>query len=101
MQVEIQHHFNGAKASVWLDDHLVFDQDLRNADSRHPLLRAVEMNQVTSFQSAPGKHYLQVRVVSSAHTYDQIETLETQLEPGSRHILRVNCDKKQMQVDLQ
>jgi len=101
VQIEIQHHFNGAKASVWLDDDLVFDQELRNADSRHPFLRVVEMNQVTSFQFAPGKHYLQVRVVAPADTYDQIETLEAQLKPGSKHILRVNCDKKKMQVDLQ
>ena len=101
VQVEIQHHFNGAKASVWLDDNLVFDQELRSADSRHPFLRVVEMNQVTSFQFSPGKHYLQVRIVAPADTYDQIETLEAQLEPGSKHILRVNCDKKKMQVDLQ
>jgi len=101
VQVEIQHHFNDAKASVWLDDDLVFDQGLRGADSRHPLLRVVEMNQVQSFQLAPGKHYLQVRVVSPTNTYDQIETREAQLEPGSKHILRVNCDKKKMQVDLQ
>src|SRR5439155_24804416 len=101
VQVEIQHHFSGAKASVWFDDELVFDQGLRDADTKHPLLRAVEMNQVTSFQFAPGKHYLQVRVVSAANTYDQIETLETELEPGSKHVLRVNCDKKKMQVELQ
>lgn len=101
VQVEIQHHFNGAKASVWFDDELVFDQNLRDADSRHPLLRAVEMNQITNFQLAPGKHYLQVRVVSPANTYDQIETLEAELTPGSKYVLRVNCDKKKMQVELE
>lgn len=100
VQVEIQHHFNDAKASVWLDDDLIFDQELRGTDSRHPLLRVVEMNQVQSFQLAPGKHYLQVRVVSPGNTYDQIETLEAQLEPGSKHVMHVNCDKKKMQVDL-
>jgi serine/threonine protein kinase len=101
VQVEIQHHFNAAKASIWLDDDVVFEENLRGADSRHPLLRAVEMHQVQSFQFAPGKHYLQVRIVSPANTYDQIETLEAQLEPGSKHVLRVNCDKKKMQVELQ
>jgi serine/threonine protein kinase len=100
VQVEIQHHFNGAKASVWFDDELVFDQELRGANSRNTLLRVVEMNQITSFQFAPGKHYLQVRVVSPADTYDQIETLEAELAPGSKHVLRVKCDKKQMQVEL-
>lgn len=101
VQVEIQHHFSGAKASIWFDDEMVFDQDLRGADQKHPLLRAIEMNQVASFQFASGKHYLQIRVVSPSNTYDQIETLEAELAPGSQHVLRVNCDKKKMQVALQ
>jgi len=101
VQVEIQHHFNAAKASIWLDDQLVFDQNLRGADQRHPLLRTVEMNQIASFQFASGKHQLQVRVVSPANTYDQIETLDADLSPGSEHVLRVNCDRRKMQVALQ
>ena len=101
VQVEIQHHFNGAKASIWFDDKLVFDKNLRGADQRHPLLRAVEVDQVTNFQFAPGKHWLQVRVVSAANNYDQVETLDTDLAPGSEHVLYVNCDKRKMQVALQ
>ena len=101
VQVEIQHHFNAAKASIWLDDELVFDQNLRGADQRHPLLRTVEMNQIASFQFASGKHQLQVRVVSPPNTYDQIETLDADLSPGSEHVLRVNCDRRKMQVALQ
>ena len=101
VQVEIQHHFNAAKASIWLDDELVFDQNLRGADQRHPLLRTVEMNQIASFQFASGKHQLQVRVVSPANTYDQIETLDADLSPGSEHVLRVNCDRRKMLVALQ
>jgi serine/threonine protein kinase len=101
VQVEIQHHFTGAKASIWFDDKLVFDHNLRGADQRHPLLRAVEVNQVTTFQFAPGKHWLQVRIVSASNNYDQIETLDTDLAPGSEHVLYVNCDKRKMQVALQ
>jgi serine/threonine-protein kinase len=101
VQVEIQHHFNGAKASIWLDDELVFDQDLRGVGSRRNLLRAVEMNQVASFQFVSGKHHLQVRVVAPANTYDDTETLDAELGPGSKHILLVNCSKKKMQMELQ
>jgi serine/threonine protein kinase len=101
VQVEIQHHFNGAKASIWFDDKLVFDHNLRGADQRHPLLRAVEVNQVTNFQFAPGRHWLQVRVVSASNSYDQVETLDTDLAPGSEHVLYVNCDKRKMQIALQ
>lgn len=101
LQVEIQHHFGGAKASIWIDDKLVFDQNLRGTDQRHPFLRALEVDQVTNFKFAPGKHWLQVRVVSPENNYDQIETMDTDLAPGSAHVVYVNCDKRKMQVTLQ
>ena len=101
VQVEIQHHFNGAKASIWFDDKLVFDNNLRGADQRHPLLRAVEVNQVTNFRFAPGRHWLQVRIVSASNNYDQIETLNVDLAPGSEHVLYVNCDKRKLQISMQ
>ena len=101
VQVEIQHHFNGARASIWFDDKLIFDNNLRGADQRHPLLRAVEVNQVTTFQFAPGRHWLQVRIISGSNNYDQIETLNVDLAAGSEHVLSVNCDKRKLQVSMQ
>jgi hypothetical protein len=101
LQVEIQHHFNEAKASIWFDDKLIFDQKLRGVDQRHPFLRALEVDQVTNFKFAPGKHWLQIRVVSAENNYDQIETLDANLARGSAHVMYVNCDKRKMQVTLQ
>jgi len=101
LQVEILHHFNTGRASIWLDDELVFDQNLRGDAQRHPLFHTVEMNQTTSFQFTSGKHLLQVRVVSPDNSYDQIETLDANLSTGSEHVLQVNCDKRKMQVTLQ
>lgn len=101
VQVEILHHFNGGRVSIWMDDHLVFEEILHGDDQRHPLFKTVEMNQTSSFQFRAGKHLLQIRVVSPANTYDQIETLDANLPPGSEHVLQVNCDKRKMQVTLQ
>jgi serine/threonine-protein kinase len=101
VQVEIQHHFNAAKASLWLDDKLISDQNLRGGDQKHSLLRTVEINQVTSFQFAPGKHSLQIRVLSPGNNYDQIETLDVDLAPNSERVLSVNCSKRKMLVMLQ
>ena len=101
VQVEILHHFDTGRASIWLDDQLVFEQKLHGDDQRHPLFHTVEMNQTTSFHFVSGKHQLQVRVVSPANTYDQIEMLDADLSPGSEHVLHVNCDKRKMQVTLQ
>ena len=101
VQVEILHHFSGGRASIWLDDQLVFEQRLHGDDQRHPLFKTVEMSQTTSFQFPAGKHLLQIRVVSPDNTYDQIETVDANLPPGSEHVLQVNCDKRKMQVTLQ
>ena len=101
VQVEILHHFTAGKASIWVDDQLVSEEILHGDDQRHPLFGNVEMNQTTSFQFTAGKHLLQVRVVSPANSYDQIETLDTNLTSRSEHVLRVNCDKRKMQVTLQ
>ena len=101
VQVEIQHHFNAAKASLWLDDKLISDQNLREGDQKHSLLRTIEINQVTSFQFPPGKHSLQIRVLSPSNNYDQIETVDVDLAPNSERVLSVNCSKRKMLVTLQ
>jgi serine/threonine protein kinase len=101
VEVEIQHHFVQAKASLWFDDKLISDQNLRGGDQKHSLLRTVEMNQVTSFQFPAGKHSLQIRVLSPANNYDQIETLDVDLAPNSERVLSVNCSKRKMVVVFQ
>jgi hypothetical protein len=98
VQVEIQHHFNTAKASIWLDDKLISDQNLRGGDQKHSLLRTVEINQVTTFQFPAGRHWLQIRVLSPSNNYDQIETLDVDLAPNSDRVLSVNCSKRKMLV---
>jgi hypothetical protein len=101
VQVEIQHRFTGAKASLWVDDKLIFDQNLRSDDQKHSLLRTLEINQVTSFQFPAGKHSFQIRVLSPSNNYDQIETLDVDLAPNSERVLSVNCSKRKMQVVLE
>lgn len=100
LHVEILHHFEAGKASVLLDDQTVVDENLHRDDERHPLLRSLEMNQVTNLEVPAGKHQVRIHVVVPDNTYDQSETLDADLAPGSRHILLVNCDKKKMLVML-
>ena len=101
VEIDIQHHFVQAKASLWFDDKLISNQNLRGGDQKHSLLRSVEMDQVTSFQFPAGKHSLQIRVLSPANNYDQIETLDVDLAPNSERVLSVNCSKRKMVVMLQ
>jgi serine/threonine-protein kinase len=100
VHVEILHHFSAGKASIWIDDHLVFDQDLRADTQRHPVFRALEMNHVANLEFAPGKHVLQVRVVAPGSDYDQTEKIDADLSVGTPRVLLVNCDKRKIQVDL-
>jgi hypothetical protein len=101
VRVEILHHFASGKASVWIDQQLVLEQDLRSDADRRLLFRALEMNQVATLQFASGKHKLQVRITAPANTYDQSETVEANLTAGPEHVLYVNCDRRKMLVRLQ
>lgn len=101
LRVEILHHFNAGKAALWIDGHLALDQDLLADDQRHPVFRALEMNQVANVMLTPGKHLLEVHIVSAVNGYDQTEKLQTSLALGPEHILLVNCDRKKLQVTLQ
>jgi len=102
MQIQIEHHFQAAKATVWVDDAVVFEQALRGASARHPIFRTVEMNQVSNLDLKPGKHLLQVRVVSYPAEFDQVETIDVELAPASQKVLLINCDnRKKMDISLQ
>jgi len=101
VHLEILHHFTAAKASVWMDNKIMLEENLHEDDQRHPLLRTLEMNQTANFDVSSGQHQVQIRVVTPDNTYDQSETLEADLAAGSKHVLRVNCDKRKMLVSLQ
>lgn len=101
MHMEILHHFAEAKASIAVDDKVVFSEDLHQDGQRHSLLRSLEMDQVATFEIPAGKHQLKIHVITPDRSYDQIENLDTELDPGSQHILEVNCDKRKMLIRME
>jgi len=101
VQVEILHHFSAGKASIWVDDQLMVEQILHGGNQRYLLFHTVEMNQTTSFRFSAGKHSVRIHVVSPGNTYDQVTALDATLTAGSENVLRVNCDKRKLQVTLQ
>lgn len=100
LHVEIMHHFPEGKASVKVDDRVALEENLHGDDQRHPILRTLEMNQTATFEVAPGKHRVEVHVVTPDSIYDETESLDAELAPGLKYVLRVNCDKRKMQVIL-
>ena len=101
MRVDILHHFPSGKASVWLDQHLILDQQLSGDHHHNTIFHSVEMDETANLELASGKHKLLVRVVSPAESYDSSEALEATISAGPQHILYINCEKKKLQVTLQ
>ena len=95
LHLEIENPFPEARASVWLDNHLVYTQALHANPRNHLLIfRQTEDQESHKVEVQSGKHLLKVRVHSKATAYDQSRTLAVNFAPKSARTLRVSCDKK-------
>ncbi len=91
LQIEIEHHFTEAVASIWIDDRLVFTQSLHGDKKRRALLfRKTVGHQFEVVRVAPGKHEVRVRVQSEAESYDQSRAVTGALTSGGS-LLRIVC----------
>lgn len=94
LQIEIEHHFSEATASVWVDDRLVYAQSLLGKKQRRALvLKKIVGHQFQAVRVAPGKHLVRVRIQSEADSYDQSKVTSVAFDPGIS-LLRIICDDK-------
>ena len=95
LEIEIQHHFVIARASVWLDNNLVYQKELQGATQKHDLVlqRTVGFDAGT-IKLPAGPHKLKVRVQSGIDAYDLSKTISGTLVPGRENTLRVTCDRQ-------
>jgi serine/threonine protein kinase len=95
LEIEIQHHFVVARASVWLDNNLVYQRELQGTTQKHALVleRTVGFDAGTVKLPA-GPHTLKVRVQSAADAYDLSRTVSGTLVPGRESTLRVTCGRQ-------
>jgi serine/threonine protein kinase len=94
LQIEIEHHFSNATASVWVDDRLVYTQSLVGKKQRRALvLKKVVGHQFQAVRVAAGKHQMRVRIQSEASSYDQSKVTSVAFSPGVSR-LRIVCDDK-------
>lgn len=94
LQIEVEHHFADATASVWVDNDLVYTQPLLGKKQRHALvLRKVTGHQFQVVRVAPGKHQVRVRVQSPTDSYDQSKITSVAFVQGIS-LLRIVCDDK-------
>jgi serine/threonine protein kinase len=94
LQVEVEHHFSDATASVWVDNSLVYTQSLLGKKQRHGLVfRKVVGHQFQVVRVTSGKHQVRVRIESPTDAYDQSKIASVDFAPGVS-LLRIVCGDK-------
>ena len=104
MQIEIEHPFEQAEVTIWLDNHALYSRSLRGQTSKHALVfKQVHGHQSDSFQVPSGQHEIHVRVHSIDGSFDQSRTITGLLPPNGIPLLHVFCDKRrdELRVTLQ
>jgi hypothetical protein len=94
LQIEVEHHFADASASVWLDNRLIYTKALHGEKQRRALLfKRVNGQQFDVIKVPSGIHQLRVRVNSDADAYDQSKMIaDASIQSAS--ILRIDCGQK-------
>ncbi len=94
LQIEVEHHFTDARASVWLDNDLVYTKSLHGEKQRRALLfQRVSGRQFDVIQVPSGTHQVRVRVHSAGDSYDQSKIMPGASIRGAS-LLRITCGGK-------
>jgi hypothetical protein len=95
LEIEIEHHFVVARASVWLDNNLVYQKELEGTTKKHALLlERTHGFDASSVKLPAGPHTVKVRVQSGADSYDLSKTVSGTLVSGHQTTLRVTCNRQ-------
>jgi serine/threonine protein kinase len=95
LEIEIEHHFVVARASVWLDNNLVYQKELQGTTKKHALvLERTRGFDAGTVKLPAGPHTVKVRVQSGIDSYDLSKTVSGTLISGRQSTLRVTCDRQ-------
>jgi eukaryotic-like serine/threonine-protein kinase len=95
LQIEIEHHFVVARASVWLDNNLVYQRELQGTTKKHALVLQSTLGFDAGVVKLPaGRHTVKVRVQSGIDSYDLSKTVSGTLVSGRQSTLRVTCARQ-------
>ncbi len=101
LQVIIEHQFDEAQVSVWIDDRLAYSDSLRGGKKRRLLLfPKVDGRQSRVVQLSPGEHRLRVRIQSAADGYDLEDSILGTFANDATRTLQVACDKSNKKLQL-
>ncbi|MFZ0800265.1 MAG: protein kinase [Terriglobales bacterium] len=116
LEIEVDHNFEKAHLSIWVDDKLTYTRVLEGTDKKRlGVFHHVQGRALHAMQLLPGKHRLRVRVTSGADagaatqtasgapdelpTYDQSAFVDGDFTSGQESVLQITC-KKQGEITL-
>jgi hypothetical protein len=101
LEIEIRHHFVIARASVWLDDNLVFEREIEGVTKKHALIFQRTMGlEVGTIKLPAGPHTVKIRVQSGSDSYDMTKTVTGTLVSGRQSTLLVTCDRHLLEASF-
>jgi serine/threonine protein kinase len=104
LRISVEHHFETAHLSVWIDEKLTYSYPLRGTLKKRMLLfRGVQGYFSDSVEVAGGEHLIRVRVASADNSYDELGSIRAHFTPGSEKILtaQFNRNNRGMRLSLQ
>jgi len=102
LQISVDHKFNRANLTVWVDDQPVLRQDLEAVSKKKfGLFGRAAAKQSQSVYITPGKHELRVNVQSPTSSYDESRSVQGDFTEGAPRVLSVTfSNNKEMEVGL-
>ncbi len=101
VQLIVEHQFNEAQVSLWIDDQPVFSDVLRGEMTKRMLVfRGLRGKKSRYLQLTPGQHRLRVRVQSVGGAYDQEESILGVFPENVTQRLQVKCNTKKLELRL-
>ena len=90
--IEVEHKFEEAQLSVWVDGRLSFTHSLEGTDKTHLVVfHRVQGHEFHAMQIPPGSHELRVGV--TVNSLEKSATVTGNFESGSEETLKVSFDK--------
>ncbi|MGD0215390.1 MAG: protein kinase [Terriglobales bacterium] len=102
LELEVDHKFAEGQLSIWVDDQLTYQRRLEGTDKKRLVVfHHVEGHELHAMQVSAGKHSIRVQVTSEAANYDQSATVAGDFASRGENVLRINCNKPEINLSLQ
>jgi serine/threonine-protein kinase len=102
LEIEVDHKFAAAQLSIWVDNRLTYQRQLEGTDKKRLVVfHHEEGHELHAMQVSAGKHSIRVQVTSEAANYDQSATVAGDFASRGENVLRINCNKPEMNLSLQ